>query len=104
MIPQHPLTFRQILEKSRVETATAAWERATAASRLRHGLVSVGHHRGAQKLGELKARCLERVVEILPGHVRVTIDQDYQVGLLSIRWPGHGRLHLPAGNLLSHSA
>lgn len=100
MTPQHRLTFRQILENSRVETATVAWERATAASRLRYGLASVGHHRGAEKLGKLKARYLERVVEILPEQVRVTIDQDYQVGLLSVRWPGHGRLHLPAGSLI----
>lgn len=104
MTPQHRLTFRQILEKSRVETATAAWERATAASRLRHGLMSAGHRRGARKLGDLKARCLGQAVEILPGQIRVTIDNDYQVGLVSIRWPGHGRHHLPAGSLMSHSA
>jgi hypothetical protein len=98
MTPKHRLTFQEIQEKSRVETATVAWERATAASHLRHTLVSVGRHRGARKLGELKARCLERAVEILPGQVRVTIDQDFQVGLVSVRWPGHGRLHLPAGS------
>jgi len=104
LTPQHRLTFRQILEESRVETATAAWERATAASRLRHGLVSVRHRRGAQKLGELKALCLGRVGEILPGQIRVTIDNDYQVGLVSVRWPGHGRLHLPAGTLMRRPA
>ena len=97
-------TFCQILEESRVETATAAWDRATAASRLRHGLVAVGHHRGARKLGELKARCLERVVEILPGQIRATLDIDHQIGLVSVHWPGQGRLHLPAGNLMRCSA
>jgi hypothetical protein len=104
MTPKHRLTFREILEESRVEAATAAWDRATAASLLRHGLVSVGHARGARELAELKGRCLERVVGILPGQVRVTIDDDYQVGLVSVRWPGHGRLHLPAGSLMRRSA
>jgi hypothetical protein len=104
MTPQHRLTFRQILGNSRVETATTAWERASVASRLRHGLVSVGHHRGARRLGELKARCLERVVEILPEQVRVTIDNDYQVGLISVRWPGRGRFHLPADSLTRRPA
>jgi hypothetical protein len=64
----------------------------------------MGHHRGARKLGELKARCLERVVEILPGQIRATLDIDYQIGLVGVHWPGHGRLHLPAGNLMRCSA
>jgi hypothetical protein len=55
-------------------------------------------------MGELKARCVARVAEILPEQVRVTIDRDYQVGLISVRWPGHGRLHLPADGLMSRSA
>ena len=38
-------------------------------------------------MGKFKARCLERVVEILPRQFRVTIDRDYQVGLVSVRWP-----------------
>jgi hypothetical protein len=97
-------TFRQILEGSRVKTATAAWERAIAASRLRHALVAVGQQRGARKLGELKARCLERVVEILPGQIRATLDVGYQIGLVSVHWPGHGRLHLPAGHPMRRPA
>ena len=103
MKPQR-LTFCQIVEMSRKEAAVSAWGRAKAASRLRHVLVSVGHHRGAREMGKLKARCLERVVEILPEQVRVTIDRDYQVGLVSVRWPGHGRLHLPARTVLGRSA
>jgi hypothetical protein len=55
-------------------------------------------------MGELKARCLTRVAELLPAEVRVTIDHDYQIGLVSVHWPGHGRLHLPAGNLTRRSA
>ncbi len=97
-------TFNQILESSRVEAATAAWDRARVASRLRHGLAAMGRGRAARMMGELKDRCLTRTVEILPGEVRVTIDHDYQIGLVSVQWPGHGRLHLPAGSLMSRIA
>ena len=97
-------TFHQILEASRVEAATAAWDRARVASRLRHGLAAMGRGRAARLMGELKDRCLTRAAEILPGEVRVTIDHDYQVGLVSVQWPGHGRLHLPAGSLIRRSA
>lgn len=97
-------TFRQILEESRVETATSAWDRAMAASRLRPGLAAIGKRRAAQEMGELKARCLARVAEILPAEVRVTIDHDYQVGLVSVHWPGHGRFHLPAGTVIARPA
>ncbi len=33
---------------------------------------------------------------LLPAEVRVTIDDTYQVGLVSVGWQGHGRFHLPA--------
>jgi hypothetical protein len=97
-------TFRQILQESRVEAATAAWDRARVASRLRHDLAATGSRLAARLMGELKARCVARVAEILPVEVRVTIDDDYQVGLVSVHWPGHGRLHLPAGSPIKRSA
>jgi hypothetical protein len=100
----HRRTFRQIIEESRVETATAAWKRAAAASNLRHFLNSVGHHRWAREMGKLKARCLERVVEILPEQVQVTIDDNYPIGLVIVDWARHGRLHLPAGSPIKRSA
>jgi hypothetical protein len=55
-------------------------------------------------MSEIKIRCLDRVADILPGEVRVTLDDDLQIGLISIRWPGHGRLHLPAGSLANRIA
>lgn len=100
----HRRTFRQILEQSRTEAATSAWERAKVASRLRHGFATLGNRRAARLMGALKARCLARVAEILPAEVRVTIDDDFQVGLVSVRWPGHGRLHLPAGSSMIRTA
>jgi hypothetical protein len=103
MKPRRP-TFREILDQSRVETAAAAWERARLASRLRRSLALLGKPRSARLLGALKACCLDRVADILPGEVRVKIDSDFQIGLVSVRWPGHGRLHLPAGSLSNRIA
>ena len=40
------------------------------------------------------------MLRLEPDEVRVTIDDEYRVGLLSIRWPGHGMLHLPAATQL----
>lgn len=94
-------SFRKILEASRLEAAAVAWERGRHASQLRHGVVRLGHYRAARLLGEIKTRCLTRAAEILPNEVTVTIDNDFQIGLISVRWAGHGRLHLPAGSLAS---
>jgi hypothetical protein len=97
-------TFSQILEASRVQAATAAWDRARLASRLRHYFVAMGKGRSGRMMGQLKNRCLTRAAEILPNEVRVTIDTDYQIGLVSVRWPGHGRLHLAPASLMNRTA
>jgi hypothetical protein len=104
MAKSHRPTFRQHLEETHIEAAIFAWDRATAASRLRHGLVAQGRRRDARMMGELKARCLGRAREILPGEVRVTTDTDYLVGMVSVPWRGHGRRHLPTGSLAKQSA
>jgi hypothetical protein len=104
MKPQRALTFNQMLDKSRVECAITVWDRAKIASLLRHKFATSGNHRGARLMAALKARCLERVVQIIPKEVHITIDHDYQVGLVSVRWFGHGRLHLPAGSFMNRSA
>jgi hypothetical protein len=95
---QH-LTFREILEMSRLEAATIAWDRGEIASRLRHELARSGNLRDASLMGEIKARCLARAAEILPEQVRVTIDDDLYIGLVSVRFRGRGRLHLAADAL-----
>ena len=101
--PRRP-TFHQVLERSRAEAAAVLWEGAVTASRLRHELIRLGHWRAARQAGEIKTRYLERLAEILPGEVTVTIDRDYCIGLTSVRWPGHGRLHLAAGCLANRIA
>jgi len=90
------MTFRQIVESTRMDAARAAWDRAKFASRLRHVEAVAGHRRNARRLGEWKVRAIRLAVSLAPEQIRLTIDDDYQIGLLSVRWPGHGRLHLPA--------
>ncbi len=91
------LTFKEILETTKEKAAESAWGRAADASRLRRRLTTQRRFAAAQSCGEIKARALELAASLLPERVRVTIDDDYQVGLLSIRWKGRGRFHLPLG-------
>ncbi len=89
-------TFRQILDAARKETAKAAWDRARQASNLRRWASHHGNHKAAMALANIKADALHRTASILPEEVNVGIDIDYQIGLVSVAWRGHGRLHLPA--------
>ena len=89
------VTFAQILERSRGESAGAAWDRATLASRLRRIAKRQRQPWAARALSKVKVRSVCRAMEILPAAIRIHIDDDYQIGLLSVRWDGHGWLHLP---------
>lgn len=89
-------TFRKILDASRMETAQAAWGRARLASYLMHWASWHGNKKAAMMLANIKAAALRRVAAILPQEVHVGIDSEYQIGLVSVAWRGHGRLHLPA--------
>jgi hypothetical protein len=97
-------TFREIVDASREEAAEAAWERAKRASTLRGSFAARRRLSEAGRCGEAKAAALKLVSTLLPDEVRVTIDDDYQVGLVSVRWKGHGRFHLPAGWLQAQPA
>lgn len=88
--------FRQICDSSRREAASAAWERASRASVLRRALTAQRRFTAARYCGEVKAQALRIAASLLPREVRVTIDADYQIGLVSVRWKGRGRFHLPA--------
>lgn len=89
-------TFRQILDATRKESAQVAWGRARLASDLRHWASSHGNGKAAMTLAGIKTDALRRTVTILPEEVNVTVDSEYQIGLVSVAWRGHGRLHLPA--------
>ena len=47
----------------------------------------------------MKQDAIRLVASVLPEQLKITLDADYQVGLLSVRLKGHGRLHLPADQL-----
>ena len=59
--------------------------------------VAIGRRRNL--LSQLKIEAIRLAAFLLPEQVKVTIDDDNQIGLLSIRLQGHGRLHLPAAAL-----
>lgn len=90
------MTFREIVDETRTEAAGRAWDRARLASRIRHAIRDSGRIRGTYALGELKRAAISRAIELAPDRILVSIDTDFHVGLLSIRWNGHGGLHLPA--------
>lgn len=94
-------TFRQIVEGTRIDAAEAVWSRAKLISRLRHQERGAGRRSSANRLSTLKADAIRLALLLAPEQITVTIDDDYQVGLLSVRWPGHGKLHLPASTRLA---
>jgi len=100
MANKHKPTFRQIVEDSRIDAAETAWSRARVISRLRQQECKAQHRRSANRLAQLKADAVRLALSLAPEQITVTIDDDYQVGLLSVRWPGHGRLHLPPNTRL----
>jgi len=99
MKAERPSTFRQILETTRQQAAASAWQRARQASRLRHLAAARGDRRAARRLSQLKKEAIRLAAFVLPEQVKITIDDDNQIGLLSIQLRGHGRLHLPPGSL-----
>jgi hypothetical protein len=89
-------TFREIVETSREEAAVSIWERARLASRLRHAAAVQGNRRAARCLSKMQQDAVRLAAVVAPELLNTTIDSDYHVGLVSVRFEGHGRLHLPA--------
>lgn len=88
-------TFQDILERCKPDAAASAWERAKLASRLRHAAAECGLKQSMSRLSEIKLKAIRTAVAIAPDRIRTTIDDENQIGLLSVRWPGHGQMHLP---------
>jgi hypothetical protein len=87
------LTFRVILEETRLACAQRAWDRAKRASLFRKMVVARGCC-GARLLSRIKTAAARRAFELAPECVTIGLDDDFQIGLPSIRWHGSGRLHL----------
>jgi hypothetical protein len=96
----HRLTFREQLVQTRMDAASLAWERAKLASSMLHYAATTGQHRAARALASIKRRAVARAMSLMPGVIRVSVDENYHIGLLSIGWRGRGRLHLPADSQL----
>ena len=93
-------TFRSIVEDSRRDAALTAWKRARRASSLRRIASDRGQTQTARQLAEIKRDAIRTAIALVPDEIVTTIDDDFQIGLLSVRWPGQGRLHLPADTVL----
>ena len=93
-------TFRSILMETRRDAAVTAWERARRVSGLRRLTSGYGQSHAARQLAEIKRDAIRTAITLAPDEIVTTIDDDYQIGLLSIRWPGRGSLHLPADTQL----
>lgn len=98
------MSFRQILQATREPTAVTAWQRARIASNLRHLAASRGDRRSARRLSWMKQEAIRLVASLLPGELKITVDSDNHVGLVSVRLTGHGRLHLPANSSIGYMA
>ena len=93
-------TFAEILAAARPAAAAAAWDRARKASKLRHAAFKSGRWHASKRFAGAKADAVRRAVRLAGERVRVSIDEHYQVGMLSVHFRGRGRLHLPAGTPL----
>jgi hypothetical protein len=93
-------TFQSILNDSQRDAGVAAWERACRASALRRLTSGKSRSATARQLAKIKRDSIRAAITLVPDEIVTTIDDDYQIGLLSVRWPGRGRLHLPADTRL----
>jgi len=89
-------TFATILEETRIGSARIAWRRARAASALRREANKMSRFRTARALSIIKVTSVRRTFELAPEVIRIVIDDDLQIGLLSARCNDGSRLHLPA--------
>ena len=94
------LTFKDILNSTRVLAAQNAWSRAILASRLRHMVVATERRSSARILAAVKRRAIMCAIQIVPDMIQIAIDDDFHVGCYSIRWPGRGALHLPPNTII----
>lgn len=95
-----PLTFAQILVRTRREATHAAWDRALTASRLRHLAQGQGKPRAARVLSRVKGRALALVARLAPDAVRMRRDLAHPGAHLSLQLRQRGRLHVPPAHEL----
>ena len=89
-------TFATTLEETRIGSAKIAWRRARAASALRREANKICRFQTARDLSIIKVASVRRTFELAPELIRIAIDDDLHIGLLSVRCNDGSRLHLPA--------
>lgn len=88
-------TFQDQLKALRWDNAGRAFQRGRLASELRHCAAAASQRRTARVLSQLKQDAVRAALAIAPDLVRVGLDDDLHIGLLTIAFPGQGRMHLP---------
>jgi len=96
-------TFAEILERTCIPAAERAFRRAIGASRLRKPLARRGRRRAAAVMADRKLDAVRRALRLAPELVLVTVDNDFRIGFVSVRFAGVGWLHLPPGADLTWS-
>lgn len=85
------MTFKDILESSRLKCAEAAYDRALTASKMRRMAASCGHGKSARALAGIKATAANRAVVLAPE--KVLIGED--IGMPTVHWKGKAGMHVP---------
>jgi hypothetical protein len=89
------VTMKTVIDNARKEAADNSWQRAQQASRMRKLLSQRGRFGQASICSSIKKQAIRQVLQITPENIEVGIDDDYQVGLLRIRYKDGSMLHLP---------
>jgi len=89
------VTMKTVIENTRKEAADNSWQRARQASRMRKLLSQQGRFGQARVCSSIKKQAIRQALQITPENIEVGIDDDYQVGLLRIRYEDGSMLHLP---------
>jgi hypothetical protein len=89
------LSFNDICEQCRIQTAFALWQKAKKASELRHLAVLQGVQHSASIFSRIKKASAIKAIALVPDKLKFDIDDTFQIGLLSVSWPDAGSLHLP---------
>ena len=96
---RHPgasMSFATILDQTRAECSRLAWGRARAASAFRQEVIRCRRLAAARALSRLKTDGVRRALELAPELISIALDDDLQIGLLSVKYADGSRLHLPA--------
>ena len=89
-------TLGKITRDASTGSSRSLWAKAKVASTLRHVAIRRRDIPAARILSDLKLRSIRRAVELAPHMYEVSIDSEYQIGLVSVRAEDGSMLHLPA--------